>query len=552
MRIIKWRMAVPAALAVVYLTTGTPARAQVNILPKPVKMETRQGSFRLTSSAVIVVKDPSLKPAGEYFSDIVASSTGMRLPVKEKAPSGTPCIVLQLDVAKKSLGDEGYTLKSSPSNIFITGNKPAGVFYGIQTLRQLFPAELESREPVHTVEWSAPLVTIEDRPRLKWRGYLLDVSRHFRTKEEVLRAIDLLAMQKLNVLQFHLTDDQGWRIEIKKYPKLTEIGSRVPDYSGNTGDNWFYTQQDIRDIVQYAASRYITVVPEIEMPGHSMAATTAYPGLGCDDRPSHDLCVSRENTFHFMTGVLDEVLGLFPSQYIHVGADEVRPERWRECSACGREMERLMKVPLPPDVPTFRVPVKTGAGRPYHEDIARLQGEFVRRINSFLASRGRTMIGWDEIIEGGLKKGTPAAVMAWRSGEVIRGATDQAREVVATIYPDYYLDVSSVSLQRTYEYDPLPEQPAPLEEKYLVGVQGNMWGERLRAIDTVDRLTFPRLCAIAEIGWTQRSQRDFADFKSRLEPFSKRLILRGVRYSPPVTGQSVFSDYRFVKRPREK
>ena len=328
-----------------------------------------------------------------------------------------PGIVLRLDSAVGAgrpdwQAKEAYRLTAGARSVEIAAKDGHGLFNGIQTLAQLAEKGADG-------QWAVPPVKIDDFPRFPWRGYLLDPARHFRPKAEIFRIIDLLALHKLNVLQLHLTDDQGWRVEIPRYPKLTAIGARLPNFSGQKGEGWFYTRADIAEIVRYAAERFVTVVPEIEMPGHSGAATTAYPELGCEDRPSAELCVGKEATFTFAATVLDEVMSQFPANCIHVGGDEVQPQRWRACPVCKARMDALVKEPLPAGVTAVRVRVSNGAGRPFHEDIGRLQGEFIRRIDQHLRSKGRRMVGWDEILDGGLAGDSRAVVMAWRIAAAI-------------------------------------------------------------------------------------------------------------------------------------
>jgi hexosaminidase len=352
------------AMMLVTATGGAAAQSAIQVIPLPRVIRPAAGMFTLTPQMQILVKSAELTDVGRYLAEMLAPATGMQLAVGPLPAAATRGIVLALDKTRGDLGQEGYALSCTPEALTITAARPAGVFYGVQTLRQLLPIQIESRQPVANITWTVPCVTIEDQPRFQWRGYLLDPARHFRTKEEVKHMIDLLAMQKLNVMQLHLTDDQGWRVEIKKYPKLTEIGARLADFSGKKGDNWFYRQEDIRELVAYAANRYVTLVPEIEMPGHSGAATTAYPELGCGCTPSSALCVTQEHTFEFASAVLDEVLALFPSPYIHIGADEVTPARWRACPQCKPLMDKLAQTALPADVTPFRLPPNTATGVP--------------------------------------------------------------------------------------------------------------------------------------------------------------------------------------------
>ena len=523
---------IPAAIALVLsgvmATRGVAAEASIQIIPQPQSIQPAAGSFVLTPTTDILVNSPGLDGVGQYLADLLAPATGIKLAVRQAGASAARGIVLQLDQGLADLGQEGYALESTPEAVTITAAKPAGVFYGVQTLRQLFPIQIENRQAVAGIAWSVPCVSIKDQPRFQWRGYLLDPARHFRTTDELKGMIDLLAMQKLNVMQLHLTDDQGWRVEIKKHPELTVTGARLADCSGKQGDHWFYRQEDIKELVAYAAARQVTLVPEIEMPGHSGAATTSYPALGCGGTPSSALCVSQERTFEFARDVLDEIMALFPSPYVHIGADEVAPARWRACPQCKPRMAELAQTALPAQVKPYRLQAPIAAGLPFQEDIARLQGEFVRRIDRYLTSKGRRMVGWDEIIEGGLQADSRAVVMAWRGAEAVNGATAQQREVVVTLYPDLYLD-NATRLEQTYAFEPVPSNIQAGQAARVIGVQGNMWGEATPTIQRVEAQTFPRLCAIAETGWSARNKRDFQDFSTRLTPFCRRLELLGVR-----------------------
>ena len=523
----------PAAMAMMLVTAtgGSAAQSAIQVIPLPRVIRPAAGMFTLTPQTAIFVNSPELAGVGRYLAEMLAPATGMQLAVGPLPTAASRGIVLALDKNRKDLGQEGYALICTPEALTLTAARPAGVFYGVQTLRQLLPIQIESRQPAANVTWSVPCVTIEDQPRFQWRGYLLDPTRHFRTKQEVKHMIDLLAMQKLNVMQLHLTDDQGWRVEIKKYPKLTETGARLADCSGKKGDTWFYRQDDIKELVAYAASRYVTLVPEIEMPGHSRAATTAYPELACGGTPSSALCVSQEYTFEFTSAVLDEVLALFPSPYIHIGADEVTPARWRACPQCKPLMDKLAKTALPADVTSFRLPPNAAAGMPFQADIARLQGEFVRRIDRHLTSKGRRMIGWDEIIEGGLQTDSRALAMAWRGGRATLGAAGQNHDVIVALHPDLYLD-NATPLEQTYAFEPVPADMPPGQEAHVLGLQGNMWGESTPSIQRVEQQSFPRLCAIAETAWTSRTNRNFQNFATRLVPFKARLDLLGVKCTP--------------------
>ncbi len=516
--------------------SASAAPAEIRIIPKPATMNASGGFYSLTGATIVSYAPPSpeMIRLGQYLADLVAPATGLKLRVQLASSADSRGIVLRTDASRKDLGDEGYALVCNPKGVTITAAKPAGVFYGMQTLRQLLPVRIESRQKVEGMSWTVPCVSIEDRPRFKWRGYLLDPARNFRTKDDVKRYIDLLAFQKLNTLQIHLTDDQGWRIEIMRYPKLVGTGSRLPDYTGRKGEGWFYTQEDIKEIVSYASERYVTVVPEIELPGHCGAAIASYPELGCGGKHpggwSAPLCVSQESTLEFAKNVLDEVISMFPSEYIHVGADEVPPGPWRGCVKCKPVMDKLVGMSLPADVPAFRVKVSSG-GLPYHQDVSRMQGDFIRKIDLHLTAKGRRMVGWDEVLDGGLKTGSPAVVMAWRGDSAVRGASAQKRDAIVALHPLYYLD-NETPIRLTYEYEPVPADLPAGDEKHVFGVQGNMWGETTSSLEKVDARSFPRLCAIAETGWSDRKDRNFDGFSIRLVDFQKRLKLLGVASGP--------------------
>lgn len=503
------------------------------IVPRPVSCQSTQGKpFAFDADSLTIqtrdTSPDSLRQAARTIEEAVGFKP------KQQAPENTASakvITLAIDPAiGKGMPDwqaaEAYTLNlaSDGNSLTIAASNAHGLFDGVQTLVQLI-------EKTKDGQFSVPAVQITDYPRFPWRGYLLDTARHFRSKAETKRYLDLMARYKLNVFHWHLVDDQGWRIEIKRYPKLTEVGSKQPDFSGTIADGRFFTQADIKEIIAYAADRHIRITPEIEMPGHSTAATVSYPEIACGGKPAAELCAGNDKTFEFMTNVLDEVAELFPSPYIHIGADEVQPERWRACPLCKKKMDELAKSGLPEGVKAFRVTVTNGAGRPFHEDIGRLQGDFVRRIDKHLATKGKRMIGWDEILDGGLANDSRAIVAAWRSPHATIGAAAQGRDVVTSIYPVCYLD-NGVSLADTYAFEPVPaEVPAP-QAAHVLGVEGNMWNELTPTQQRVDQMTFPRLCALAEVGWTQRDSRDFNDFTARLRGHSEAMKKYGITLFP--------------------
>lgn len=417
-------------------------------------------------------------------------------------------------------GSEAYTLTVSRTGIDIAARKPAGFFYAVQTLRQCLPAEVERK---HRAEWSIPAVAIQDSPRFPWRGMHLDVSRHFFTVEQVKRYLDLMALHKLNVFHWHLVDDGGWRIEIKQYPKLTSLGgfraetkqwnqrelrygTSEPQYGG------FYTQAEIKDVVRYAQARAITIVPEIEMPGHTMPVIAAYPELACPnydrkgfaDRTGNAIsnvyCAGKEQSFQFIENVLSEVIQLFPSEFIHVGGDEVDKYLWSKCPACKARM------------------AQEGL-----KDEQELQSYFIRRIEKYLNSKGRRLIGWDEILEGGLAPN--AAVMSWRgiSGGIAaaRAGHDVVMSPTSPCYFDYGYDSNSV--EAVYGWNPIPEELKPNGADRVLGGQGNVWTEWIPNFRRVERMTFPRILSLAEVLWSSPEGRSYPEFEARLGAYWPRL-----------------------------
>lgn len=502
--------------------------SEVGIVPRPVKMERLHGSFAISGQTRITSNASELKDVGDYLSGIMLEETGLRLAHERANAKMARAIRLEIDQSHRELGSEGYLLHSSPEGVTITATRPAGVFYGIQTLRQLLLPNVQGAGQGADQKLEIPCVDVTDYPRFQWRGILVDPARNFRTMAELKRDIDLLAFQKLNVLHLHLTDDEGWRIEIKRYPELTRIGSKVRDASGWTADGWFYTQEDIKELIRYADSRFVTLLPEIEMPGHSLAATTSYPWLACHDSAAYELCASKESAFEFCCNVLDEVMALFPSPYIHVGADEVRPGTWRACPGCSAKMDQLAQAGLPGDVKAIRVPVSNGAGRPFAEDTGRLQGWFIRRIDQHVASAGKRMIGWDEILEGGLQDESRAAVMAWRDTEATTLATARGHNVAVCLYPKYYISDTGNFTQKTcYEYEPVPAAANDEQKGLILGIQGAVWGGEWAATqERIEQVMVPGSCALAEAAWTPVALKDYADFTARSTPFVQRLLSR--------------------------
>jgi len=445
--------------------------------------------------------------------------------------SKTPPLRISVLSVMKEYGDEGYRLAVSPAGIVIESRMPAGAFYGAQTLCQMIPAE---RVGAAGVASSAPIVlpamSIVDAPRFRWRGMHLDVSRHFFTKDEIKQYIDLLARFKLNVFHWHLTDDGGWRLEIKKYPKLTAIGAwrrattelwntQALDFPGpDTGAplyGGFYSQDDVREIVAYAASRNVTVVPEIELPGHAIPALFAQPELMCDHAPpvpgrayrSTVMCPGKDSTFAFIEAVLDEVVQLFPSNYIHIGGDDVDRAYWTACTHCQQRMKA------------------EGLSDP-----AQLRGYTIKRVAAMLTARGRTLVGRDEILDGGIAPS--AVVMSWRGMTAGVAAARAGHAVVMSpaSHCDFDRPSSATSTEQVYGFDPVPPGLSADEAHLVLGGQGNVWTETIPDFPTVEKMALPRMLALAEVLWSPKTARSFGEFERRLHEWYPRFDVLGVSY----------------------
>ncbi|HLV34117.1 MAG TPA: beta-N-acetylhexosaminidase [Spirillospora sp.] len=514
--------------------------SDISVIPQPREVIPGAGMF-VINAETRVKASPTAESVAQYLADLLRTPTGFPLPIEaSEAPATEPnAIVLQLAELKAELGDEGYTLAVTPDHIEIRAAAPAGLFYGVQTLRQLLPVEVESDSPATGITWSVPAVSIRDWPRFSWRGLHLDVGRHLFPVAFIKKYLDLMALHKLNTFHWHLTEDQGWRIEIKRYPKLTEVGAwraATPYPSDRTkldGKRYggFYSQDEIRDIVAYAQARHITVVPEIEMPGHAVAALASYPELGCVGHGyevrtywgiAEDVyCAGNEEVYTFLENVLAEVLELFPSEFIHIGGDECPKVRWKACPKCQALMQR--------------------EGLPDEEA---LQSYFVRRIEKYLNANGRRLIGWDEILEGGLAPN--ATVMSWRGSKGGIEAASAGHDVVMTpnthCYFDYYQseDHSTeppaigrfLPLEKVYTFDPTEGIP-PDKAGHVLGGQGSLWTEYLPTSELVEYMAYPRTVALAEKVWSAADERDYAGFSRRLRTHLRRLDQIGVNYRNP-------------------
>jgi hexosaminidase len=518
--------------------------SETELIPAPRSVVAGSGEVRLTARSQLYAGDGT-EGVGNWLRSVLQQATGV--PLREGRELDDACddgIGLQLDPA---LGPEEYRLVSDSNGVFIEGGSPAGVFWGAQTLRQLLGPGAYRRAPLDRDRtWAVPHLTIQDSPRFPWRGLMLDVARHFMPKEGVLRYLDLMAAHKLNVFHFHLTDDQGWRVQIKRYPKLTEIGSwrartkfghRASPLWDDKPHGGFYTRDDIREIVAYAAERHITVVPEIDVPGHSQAAIAAYPELGNTDvidtnslsvwdtwGINPNVLAPTDNTLRFYEGVFEELLELFPSEFIHVGGDECLKDQWKQSPTAQARIEELGLA-----------------------DEDELQSWFIGHFDKWLSARGRRLVGWDEILEGGLADG--AVVSSWRGYEGGITAARAGHDVVMCPEQHVYLDwrqapgedepvpIAHVrTLEDVYRFEPVPEQLSEAEARHVLGAQANVWTEVMEDHARVDYQTFPRLAAFAEVAWSALpapAERDFADFERRMAAHYPRLDALGVAYRPP-------------------
>jgi len=535
----------------------------MNLIPLPVEVSVGSGNFTLTKNTSIGYNTAACKDVAAVLVQKLNTATGFSLKAMQGKKSA---IQMNLNpVADPRLGKEGYSLVSTTKGIVISANQVAGLFYGVQTFFQLFPAEIESKQPVK-LKWTVPAVKITDYPRFAWRGLMLDVSRHFFVKEDVKKFIDEMAKFKLNTFHWHLTDDEGWRIEIKSLPRLTEIGAwRVQRY-GHFGDRahpepgepategGFYTHDDIKEIVQYAAERNITIVPEIDVPGHSMAAIASYPELSCKKDTSswvspgsdfidwygnstfkanveNSLNPSDENVYVFLDKVFTEVADLFPGQYIHVGGDECYKGYWAADEGCQALMKKL--------------------GTRHVED---LQGYFMGRVENILKSKGKKLIGWDEILEGGISPG--ATVMSWRGTKGGTEAASLGHDVVMSPTTYAYLDYvqgertvdppiyASLRLKKCYSFEPVPDGT---DAKYILGGQGNLWTEQIPTLRYAQYMTYPRAWALAEVYWSAKESRNWDNFIRRVENQFVRSDIGQVNYAKAIYDPVILTNLKNKK-----
>lgn len=483
-----------------------------SIIPRPSHIAGHFGSFEINSSTTVVSEGNGSDSSARALAAALSSIAGFNVAAASSPASGRP-IILRLDKSGSGPGGaESYELSVGRRKITLSAANPAGIFRGTQTIRQL---AMTSRQRSGAGPLVIPCMDIRDTPRFSWRGLNLDCARHFPSKEAVKRCIDLMALYKLNVLHLHLTDDQGWRLEIKKYPKLTSVGAwRKSGDRGRYGG--FYTQEDMREIVAYARERHILVVPEIEMPGHCQAALAAYPALSCTGRQfkvsgrwgihKEIYCAGKEETFKFLEDVLDEVMAIFPSPYIHVGGDECLKPRWKRCPLCQARKAREKLV-----------------------DENGLQSYFIKRMERYISGKGRKLIGWDEILEGGLVSG--ATVQSWRGFQGAVAAAKSGHDTIVSPTSHAYFDygLTYINLARVYSFEPVPPALTEAEARHVLGSEACMWTE-FTPPEKLDSMLFPRLIALSEALWSPAGERDFAGFRVRLQNHYPMLRALGVSY----------------------
>ncbi len=523
-------------ISIIPYSQNTPSTFPLIPFPKEIKFS--KETFSLTAKTKIILFDTSLRQEVGFLNNHLKSNYNIQLAISTVLPKSGHFILFKHTTSKPE-SEESYNLKMNPTSIQITAANNTGIFYAIETLIQLMPTEKKDIKKTFGSEVQIPCADISDSPQYQWRSMHLDCSRHFFSKEEVKKYIDYLAMYKFNVFHWHLTDDQGWRIEIKKYPLLTAIGSKRKEtligrpkenkYDGITY-NGFYTKNDIKEVVDYAAKRHITVLPEIEMPGHSTAALSAYPQYSCTGGPFETAtnwgikkevyCAGNDSTFLFIQNVLTEVMDLFPGKYIHIGGDECPKDRWKTCRKC---QQRMLAEKL--------------AGE------NELQSYFIKRIEKFVNARGKQIIGWDEILEGGLAPN--AAVMSWRGTEGGATAAKQHHYVVMTpgkpCYFDHYqskeIDKEPIAiggynpLDSVYTYNPSPKGLNEEEAKFILGAQGCVWTEYIPDFSKVEYMSMPRMAALSEAIWTPADKRNYSDFINRLKLHAKTLDKLNINYA---------------------
>lgn len=525
----------------VLLLAATCVQASVNIIPKPTLVKEGKGSFLVTDGMNIGVNDPALADAADYLKQMIARATGFQ-DLAVRRGEGHISLLLQPAADPE---DESYTLTVSSTRITIKAGTYRGVVNGISTLRQLLPDEIESREPVKGIRWTVPVVQVQDKPAYHWRGLMLDPSRHFYSVEETEQFLDHMALYKYNKFHWHLTDGVAWRLQINRYPLLTQRGAwrefrqdidincenraksennptlLIPqkycrEENGRRLYGGFYTQDDVRRVVRYAAIRGIDVIPEIDMPGHFWCGTQAYPLLSCGQDGNDPLCLGKDLTLEFCRNVWEEVFQLFPYEYAHIGGDEVDRSRWAKCPDCQRRIKALGL-----------------------QGVEELQAWFTKDMEKFFNAHGRKLMGWDEILEGGVSR--TATVYWWRGdhADVAQKSTEMGNEVVICpttyCYFDYGQDDNT--LKHIYTSDVIPADLTPKQLKLVKGIQSNAWGEFIPTVGRMQFMVFPRALAMVEKAWTPNEQQNWDNFSQRLQVHLQRLQAAGINYRPLQTTQ---------------
>jgi len=527
---------------------------EIAIIPEPVLMTKSSGHFILPENVMVqAMATPEMKFVTDHLQERISTATGSFISTSSNAASAIIKLVLN-ERANAQLGKEGYQLSVTPTQITLRANTETGLFYAVQTLFQLFPKEIESKDLAKDVQWKVPCVEITDYPRVGWRGLMFDVARHFFTKNEVKQYIDAMSKYKYNILHLHLTDDEGWRLEIKGLPKLTEVGAWNVKKIGSFGEftppaadeprnyGGFYTQDDIKEIIQYAKERFVNILPEIDVPGHSLAVIASYPELSCTPGAENykvrsgerimdwsrgappialvdnTLCPANEKVYQFLDSVITQVAALFPFEYIHMGGDEAPKNYWEKTPA----ISDLMK--------------KEGL-----KNMQQVQGYFEKRVQKIVESKGKKFMGWDEIMEDDLSPG--AAVMSWRSVNAGIDASLKKHEVVMSPTAYAYLDYmqsdviaepkvyASLRLSKSYEFDPIPAGANP---QYIKGGQANLWTEQVYNIRQAEYMTWPRAFAIAESVWSPKEKKNWPVFFAKVEQHFKRFDIAETKYAPSV------------------
>lgn len=499
----------------------------VNIIPHPYEYDVNPlYRYYFTEQSGVVCKQKELLPIAELFTENIKKSTGLDVPIVKRSKNP---IILRID--KRMKHPEGYTLFIYTDAVEIFGGSPAGVYYGLQTLMQLLPPEIESDTIIHGKEWSLPIAVIEDYPRFKYRGMHVDPCRHFMPLEHIRKQVDWMSKFKLNTLHLHLTDDQLWTFEVKKYPLLTEVGTQRTNVDGSVYKGGYFKQEELKELVEYAKVRGVTIIPEIEMPGHAMAALAAYPEFGCTGGPykvrttwgveEHLLCAGNDSVFQFIEDILTELTAIFPSEYIHIGGDECPTNIWHECPKC---QARMQAEGLTTEV--------------------ELHGYFIRRVEKILHKLGRKMIGWDEILDGGASES--ATVMSWRGNKGGIKAANQGNQAIMTPWDICYFDHYQGSklfepmaqsgflpLEKVYNWEPIPSEIKPEHRDKILGGQANLWAEYMPDYKQAEYMIYPRLLALSEVLWATH-YRDYKDFTERLVEAQQRLDYGGINYHIPL------------------